>query len=288
MATLQEGDFELDGFLLSGSRRSPLYVMALARGNTRDRSQDQENPIGDTILLGRDFRTPAGWAFSLRLGHGDVTVARENLEAVARAWDEAPRGPGETSILRYRLDGEVRRMYGRARNFNPDPSLLWAFGRVLASAEFHASDRLHYTDAAQSLTLQLLKPSAGGFRFPLRFPALSSPSANRQGIITVEGSAPTPPTIRIYGPVLNPRVSSTGWAVGLTTTLAHDQNVLVDTRLGTVRRSDGANLSGSLTRESYLPEARLRPGAQEIIFSGTDPTGTARCAVSWRPAYYGL
>lgn len=288
MNQLLDGDFELDGFLLSGSASDGLAIRAVQRNASKDRTQDEYNPAGDSIHMGRDFRSPPTWVLSLAVGHGPQPEVMQQLSQVARAWRNAPRGPGEESILRFGIGGQIRRMYGRARNFHPEPEDLFALGQLLATAEFHPWESVQYGDTATSVTLGLIYQGDGGLVSPLVSPLTTTASTPRQGLLNVAGDAPTPVEVTFKGPVINPSVSSSGWEIALNSTLAYDQSVTIDTRLGTVLRSDGASLAGALSRRTYLPDARLEPGAREIIYRGTDATGTSTCTVAYRPAFYGL
>lgn len=289
MNQLLDGDFELDGFLLSGSNPDGLGIKGVQRSASSDRVQDEYNPAGDNLQMGRDFRSPPKWVFSLVVGHGPQEEVMRQLSQVARAWNHAPRGPGEESVLRYRAGGQLRRMYGRARNFQPEPDLLFSLGRVVAKAEFHPRESVQYGDAPIGVTVGLIPSSSGGLVSPLISPlTTTAPSTPRQGVLTVEGDAPAPVEVTFRGPVINPSASSTGWEIALNATLAYDQRVTVDTRLGTVLRNDGVSLAGSLSRRTYLPDALLQPGNREIIYRGTDATGTSTCTVAYRPAFYGF
>lgn len=288
MNQLRDGEFELDGFRLSGSDPDGLAIRAVQRSASDDRTQDRYNPRGDSVFLGRDFRSPPKWVFGLHVGHGPQDEVLRQLSSVARVWHNAPRGPGEESVLRYRVGGETRRIYGRARNFHPDPVDFFSLGRLLATAEFHAREVVQYSDTENTVTVGLIPVSSGGIVSPLRSPMTTVAGAQRQGLVTVGGDVPAPVEVTFKGPVNNPVASSTGWQIGLSTSIAYDQSVTVNSRTGTVTRSDGANLAGALTRRTYLPEARLRPGARELVFSGTDQTGTATCTLRWRDTFYGF
>lgn len=286
MSTLAHGDFELNGYKFSGNPDSPLYVVGLGLGVVAVRDQDVDNPVGDGRIFGQDRESGPTWAFEFRVGPGAVDDTLAELARVTRAWRTAPRGPGQESVLRYAVGNRTRRIYGRPRSLAPDPTLLHSLGYLAASGEFVTADGYHYADEVDSVRLSLIPGNAGGLVSPLVSPLTTVAGGQRQGIVQVAGDASTPMEITFYGPITNPGVSSTGWSIRLNASLAYDQSVTLDTRRGTVRRNDGANLAGSLSRTSYLPDAQLRPGNREIIFTGTDATGTSSCAVSWRPAYY--
>ena len=158
-----------------------------------------------------------------------------------------------------------------------------------ATAQFQTDSPLHYADTAQQLTLQMAVPSGSVITWPGVWPLVFSQGSDRQGVIQdVGGDAPTPIIATIRGPVTNPFVEGDGWRIDLNTTLAYDQSVTVDARARTALRNDGASLAGSLRRTTYLDACRLAPGPAEIRFGGIDPTGTARCDIQWRPAFYGF
>lgn len=288
-ALLREGDFDLNGYVIGGDKTRPVYAVGLDTGMVSHRDQDQLNPHGDDRYFGDDELEGPTWTLELRTGRNVSTqIALGSLGAVTRAWRAAPRGAGQESTLRYMAGGRVRRVYGRPRNFTFDPTLLYSHGYVSAGAQFVTADTLQYDDVEESLRVGLVPGNAGGLVSPLISPLTTVAGGQRQGIVNIEGDAPAPLLITIKGPVSNPRVSSTGWQIGLDMVLAYDQSVTIDTRRRTVKRNDGADMSGALTRATFLPEARLRPGDREIVFAGTDATGTATCTVAWRPAYYGF
>lgn len=285
MAVLQDGDFELDGYLFSGSRRRPLYVQGMELGGSRGRVQDTYNPIGTDILFGRDYKTPSVWGFRFRVGHGGAETTLSSLAGLTRAWDELDTTPGAESVLRYAVAGRTRLVYGRARDLTPAVEQVFSLGRVVAEGGFQPRDVWFYDDLLQSVSVTLVPPSTGGLLTPLISPLSTVEGSQRQGLITVGGDAPAPVEVIFRGPVSRPKVKSSGWEIELDTTIPYGMSVTVNARTGTVLRSDGASLGGALTRKSFLPDARLKPGAREIQFSGTDITGTATCTVRWRNTF---
>lgn len=288
MSTLAHGDFELNGYKFSGNPDSPLYVVGLGLGVVAVRDQDVDNPVGDGRIFGQDRESGPTWAFEFRVGPGAIDDTLAEMARVTRAWRTAPRGPGQESVLRYAVGNRTRRIYGRPRGLAPDPTLLHSLGYLAASGEFVTADGYHYADTTNSVQLSLIPGDAGGLVSPLVSPLTTVAGGQRQGLVAVEGDAPAPMEVTFKGPISNPGVSSTSWSIRLNTSLAYDQSVTIDTRKGTVRRNDGASLAGNLSRTSYLPDARLLPGSRELVFSGTDATGTATCTVAWRPTFYGF
>lgn len=288
-ATLRNGDFDLNGYVIAGDDSRPVYAVGVDLGVAEHRTQDEFNPHGQDRYFGQDQLSGPTWTLELRAERNITTEqALAALAGVTRAWRAAPDGPGEESTLRYMAGGRIRRVYGRPRAFTADPNLLYSLGYLSMGAQFVTADTLHYDDVEDRLTVGLVPGNAGGLRAPLIGPLTTVRGGQRQGLVLVEGDAPAPMRVVIQGPVTNPVVSSTGWRIALTGTLAYDQTVTIDTRKGTVRRNDGADLGGWLSRTTFLPEARLRPGTREIVFSGTDATGTATATVHWRPTYYGF
>lgn len=287
-ATLRDGDFDLNGYVIGGDKSRPVYVVGLDTGVADPRTEDSDEPYGDARVFGQDRLKPPTWTFEFRIGERSAAAALPVLEQIAHAWRSAPRGPGEESVLRYMVGGRVRRIYGRPRRFSSDPRLLFSHGRVVAAGQFDATDAVHYDDQERSLTVSLVPGSTGGLVSPLISPLTTVAGGKRQGIVQVEGTAPAPLLVTFKGPISNPGAASTGWSLQLLTTLAHDQSVTVDTRRGTVLRNDGASLAGALTRDTFLSDVRLMPGSREIVFTGNDPTATATCTVVWRSTYDGL
>lgn len=289
VATLRDGDFDLNGYVIGGDSSYPVYLAGVDTGVVETVHQDTDLPFSDQRAFGRDQQRGPTWTFELRFGRNvSAAAALDALGGVTKAWRSPSSEPGTESVLRYRAGGRLRRVYGRPRNFTQNPNLLFSHGYLVGAGQFVTASPVHYDDTRQQLRLSLVPGSAGGLVSPLISPLTTVAGGQRQGLVTVEGDAPAPMEVTFRGPISNPKVSSTGWEVGLNTTLAHDQTVTVDTRRGTVLRNDGASLGGALTRRSYLPQARLQPGAREIIFSGTDATGTASATIAWHPTFYGF
>lgn len=284
---LQDGDFELDGHLTGLGLG--VYLKAIDLGTVGHRSQDAAVPNGDGLMFGRDLYSGAEWRLSFAANHGrDQAAAHNALGALAKAWLGAAsrHTPGARSLLRYRIAGQTRRVYGRPRDFAPDPNALFFTGLAHATAGFQSDSALHYADTAGTLDLQMVAPSTSVITWPGVWPLTFSRGSDRQGFINnVGGDAPAPFTATINGPITDPYVKGDGWEIRFTGTLAYDQTVTVDTRANTIT---GGLPPGALHRTSYLDTARLKPGAAEVTFGGIDPTGTATCRLQWRPAFYGF
>lgn len=290
--TLLNGQYELDGFVFGDG--CPVKVADVNHGDRVVFDQDTKVPGGDGRLMGRDTEDGPEWVFDLLVrGAGGEAEVLETVEAARAAW-EGPRSmPGAVSPLRYAIGGRIRRIYGRPRRFRPfvkGPTSEAGLARVLAT--FQLADPLIYDDTPQSLDLSLTPEGAAALTLPAELPwTLGALAGQRQGIVHVEGRAPTPFRLTFHGPTSGTATGlwaqGPGWRVDLpTAVVAWDQRIVVDTRAHTVRRSDGVSLAGA-ARGRFLA-ARLRPGAQEIAWGATDPTLTARAEIEWHPAYYSL
>jgi hypothetical protein len=108
------------------------------------------------------------------------------------------------------------------------------------------------------------------------------------------GSAPTPPTITLTGPITNPRIQNVpsgpttinAGTLRLDATITAGQTVAIDTAAGTIiRTSDNTNLYGSLNfvgSNWWSLEAGLNT---VTVHSGTYGTGAA-VSVSWSDAWW--
>lgn len=285
---LQDGDFELDGYAMGDDH--PLMVLEFLPGDAARRVQDIDSPVSHQRFFGRDLLTGPSWDFTLGTASDDRSTAVSDLAVAARYWRKTAYEPGAESVLRFRLAGADRLIFGRPKKFiySPTDPLFGSRGFIPADASFQAADPWLYDDALQSMTATLLPSSTGGLQAPL-VGSLTSTGGTRTGVIPqVGGDTPAPFTATISGPVANPVISGDGWLIEVRTTLAYDQSLVIDTRKHTVTRNDGASLSGSLTRSSRLTKARLKPGAAAVQFGGVDRTGTASCRVDWRSTYYGF
>lgn len=291
---LEEGAFSLDGYKFGGADDAVVVVPGgFDPGTTGWRTQDAENPLGDSMSFGRDRLSPATWGWTLQTNKDTSAESLDALEIMQGLWisDDTRATPGAVQTLRYNLGGRVRRVYGRSRRFAPLIDPLTFQGVSGAVADFQKADTLHYDDTEYVTELSILAGRASGIKSPL-VGSLSTVAGGDviDTIQEVGGTAPAPFIAIIRGPITNPYISGPGFFIKLNTTLAYDQQAIIDVRpwAQTVLRSDGASLGGALSRLSSLKNARLKPGAASIKFGGTDATGTARCTFSWRPAFYSL
>ncbi|WP_181282178.1 phage distal tail protein [Arthrobacter woluwensis] len=215
----------------------------------------------------------------------------DRVDELAAAWRPRERLlPGTAVPLRYYTAGRWRRVYGRPNRFSPpSPNFIVKAGRGHVVCDFRVLDPRFFDDVEQQVSLGIVPATTGGLMAPLVAPLSTvRSSAPRAGLLHNRGSAETPCTVRFLGPVSYPLVKSAlGWEIGLSATLAYDEEVVVDPIAGTVLRN-GVPAPGILSRSSRIQMAALQPGLNEITFTGTDPTGTAAAVLSWRNAYTSL
>lgn len=287
---MENGDFELGGYLIG--RGQPVFVTDFQVGSSGTRHQDEDNPYGNNRWFGRDQKTARVWSFEFSVAQASGTAPAAGvlaaLEDLAAAWEGTgdPETPGDYTYLRYMVGGRVRRVYGRPRNFDWDPSKNLEDGNVVATAQFALLDTLHYSDTLEQVEVMLRQPPTGSVTLPAVWPLISVVQSTRQGVYTVASKAAAyPEDLTIYGPVNNPVVDVQDWQVKLNGSIPYDGWVRISPRDGTIINQDDAPVPGMLSRTSYLPDMVLKPGPGGITFAGIDPTATARAVLRWRPAY---
>lgn len=283
--TLNRGEFELDGYLLSPAAR--VLVSNFDPGTTGFNIQEVELPSGPGRRFGREWVAPQDWTFEFTAMSPGVDAMLADMADFAPVWLRSGRDPGTESILRFNIEGSVRRVYGRPRRWSYNPLDARWRDYVTAGGMFALSDPVQYDDEIRLETLYINPVNrAGGVKSPLTSPLTTVSGGTRQGVINdVGGELETPIFATFIGPITNPKLTGDGWEIGFDVTLSHTESVTVDTRLFTALRNDGASMGGKLTRGTRLNKARIKPGATELNFSGIDATGTAQVIVTWRPAY---
>lgn len=281
------------GFTLEGvdfGIGEDITVESFDPGAAEWRVQDAENPVRDGLMFGVDYLGAPTWAFNLSTDGTDAASALEMLAPLAAVWrgGTVRTRPGEVSALIYKVAGRLRRVYGRPRRWAAPPTNRILSGYIPIVADFATVDALHYNEAEQSSVVDIVPGSTGGFTTPLIAPISTHAGGQREGFIDVEGDMPTWPVIRIDGPISTPFVAISGkWEVRLNMTIPEDDFVEIDARpwAMSVLRSGVSNAAGFLAPTSRMNEMKLPVGQQEIVFGGVDSTGTARCTITWRPAW---
>ena len=282
---LGNGQFEVNGYEFGCD--SPVKVLTLQTGGLRWRVKDQENPVSDGVWFGADYVDPEPIEMDASVTGSTPSEAREELARFYRAWHAWDRAtPGAEVALRYGLHGEERVVYGRPRDFVFDETTLWSQPRARGNLLFERSGYRFY-GTARELQLTITPGKAGGLVFPIVFPWGTTQGGTRQGVIE-EGGGTVPTddvTLTVKGPINRPIVRGAGWRVALSTNLAWDRSITVNTRQRTVLWDDGSSAAGLISRRTRLADVTIPPGSSEIRFEGEDLSGTSQLLVSWRPAY---
>lgn len=291
---LEDHQHELAGVLIG--KGTPVVIAAIeGLGRAPQRTADIEPPGEDGLWLGPDFFSGR----TIRIDAGIKTPGDEEAALAVHATlqeaaddEEVRLAGGATTDLRLKFPGRpARTVRGRIRLLDADLTAA-KHGWIPLDIEFTAADQLYY-DERESTSMPLGSLTEGGLMFPLMFPFTIEDTAGavgRPGFITVAGTAPTWPVLRISGPCANPSVThvASGRTLTVQGSLAAGEWVEIDTRPGwrSVLRSNGGGMA--LSPQSRIDLFRLTPGVNELHWTATDPTLTSTLAVAWWPAYKAL
>lgn len=256
------------------------------------------NPRADGVRFGRDYKggrtiTFEGNIFGVP---ADTSVGRpegayHSLERIETAWEDPSLrlNPGEVKRLSMHRAGRSRCVFGRPGRF-ASTSGAGMRGWLPITFDFKTSDHLYYSDGEFVENVPFIPTGIGGLEGELIGPIVASGATEGSGSLNVGGTQPTWLTYKINGPISGPMIEVTDeWRAQLAIDLLYDQYVIVDPRpwARTVRRNDGANLSGAFTAQSVrISQMKLQPGrVNQVLLRGYDPTGTSSVDVYWRDAY---
>ncbi|MFF1839267.1 hypothetical protein ACFVXE_34585 [Streptomyces sp. NPDC058231] len=297
MATLGDYQYDVGGLVIGKGTLVPVgEVSGLAAPELR--TADVDNPTDDggfpgvdlfgtrTVSIEAGIRTPDDPGAALDL------LAR--LQQVTGT-DGTRRTAGALAVLRAKLPGrDTKRLYGRWRRVETATMAQAVHGWIPFMLDFAATDPRWHADDSQSLVLPLdISNDSQGFTAPLIAPITTGVSHpdQRPGWVLNSGDVAAWPTVRIDGPVTNPKVwvVETGRYLQLQITLGAGEHIDIDTRPGTrwVLRN-GGNAAPALTAGSRMDLFQIPPGKSEIRWTATDYTNTCRLTLSWRDAYTAL
>ncbi|WP_435270094.1 phage distal tail protein [Streptomyces sp. 1222.5] len=298
--------YEIGGVVLGTGTYVPVGNVE-GLGSPATRPQDADNANSDGTTPGRDFYGPRSLRFEAGIKTpGDPVKAADLLARLERALDtpDARTSPDGRHILRGRWPGHTtRRMYGRLRRMEATSTANAVHGWIPLDIEFVGlDDPRWYDDELSTLTLGLDQAvrtdradrtvdEAMGRPAACRRPPESEyyPADERPGWVTNHGDVPTHPSLRVHGPVTNPRIwnTATRRVLELGLSLREGEWVEMETRPGTcwALRNGTVNVANDLSPASRLDLFALPPGRSEIAWSANDPSGTARLEVAWRSAY---
>ncbi len=180
--------------------------------------------------------------------------------------------------------GEKAQVWARCKRRQLPVALDWFYRIPTATFELVATDPLIYS-ASESTETTSLPSAGGGVTFPMVAP-ITFGTVSTGGSIFAEnaGSFDADVTLRIDGPVTNPRVENLAAdrTIAVNLTLATGEYLVIDTKARTVL------LNGTASRYSSLDSSSrwwsLAPGTSEIRFRASTPT-VATLAAAWRSAW---
>lgn len=282
------------GGVTVGDRDSDLMLSSFEPNFGDVRTGDAEWPLRHGARPGADYLEVGSIALTLRTPYG----ARSRAEADAAvssfvgAWRSSLSAPpGVLTPMLVGDDGWSRVVYGRAgRLAPPTPGTYLArkgFAEVIA--EFRLLDPLVYDPVSVVASISVMPESLGGIIAPITTPVTTTITSDTSyRMLTVGGEGPAPLSVTFHGPSTDPTLLVGGVEVGVTGTLAYDEDVTVDGRTRTVTFADGSDASTRLSRRSRIDRLSVQPGTHEIGFTATDRTGTARATVEATPTHYHL
>lgn len=287
---LEDYQFSLDGYVFGHAQ--PIFLDAdegFDPGAAEEEVQDGQNPQNGARVFGRDVLKPPTWTWTLHVDRTDEETALAELAAMGSAWrNPAYRANGAVAMLRYRLGGRTRCVFGRPRRYSYKFDNRFMQGYVPPMATFDLADDKHYDENEDALDLQLVPMVPGGFEVPFVAPISIDRDENAPtpGAVVVGGDTSTAPVVEFVGPVTNPRLTIGPFTVGLDGTLPSGSTVIIDPRPWAMRVTrTGPAAAVALTAQTRLAKALVPPGAYQAVFTGVDYSGQARCRVRWRNAY---
>lgn len=285
-----DNQFELGGVVFGDACPVDITPEGWKPGGGELQSSSTPDPTTDGVRFGRSLRGAALWEYELFTNVDTEADAWAALTELQEQWDadEIRLEPGPVVPLRYRIAGQVRRVYGRPRRWTRTVDNKRLGGNLGVVADFELVEDTVYEDDEDSVTIGLgvpLDPDAGVIPpFILPFD-LAPGSVERQSSIEIGGDKKTPVWVTFSGPVANAQVQIGGWKAGLVDPVDIDDPVTIDARpwvrAATRASGGGVRVDPRITKISKM---WLPPGHHEVIFTGADITSTATVTVSWRNA----
>lgn len=288
-AVLDEFQFDLDGFVWGHGKLVAVDAEGFDPGDTDTITQDGTNPITGARMFGRDMRGAGSWTWACFTDKEDVEGAlAAAAEMGSKFKDEKWLNPATVGMLRYKVGGRTRCVFGKPRRFSFKPGNAILGGMVPPMAQFDLSDDKTYDDVEQFSDLSITPPIPGGFAVPFEAPILIElpPDFTPQGSIEIGGDTSTSIIVEFTGPLTDGSVTvGTAFTAGFTGTLGAGKKLIIDGSPWalSVTRSSGVNVA--LSPVTRINRAKLAPGSYQATLRGSDATGTARCRVRWRNAH---
>lgn len=298
MLALNEWQIDFAGVLIGHKTTVPTSNVE-GLGPAELRTQDVPNPADDGAFPGVDLYAPRVVRIEAGIRTpGDPAAALDKLAEIEAVASDAKirRTAGALAALRLRWPGrQTKVLFGRIRRAEAVSTSDAVHGWIPLDLEFTALDPRFHDDQVSSITMPLdVSLSGGGFKAPLVAPittGIATPET-RPGWVVNEGNTGAWPTIRITGPVSNPRIlhAETGRVLDLDITLGVGERIDIETRPGTrwVLRNGSGNAATALSGASRLDLFQIPPGRSEIRWTAADYTNTTRLTVAWRSAWTAL
>ena len=291
MATLADGQFEIDGYVFGGVWDG-LKIDKVDFPDMSWDTQDFDNMFDVGMLMGQDRLRSGEITFELRTDTYSIDDAKGVVNSFAHKWlKSGSRSPRDISILRYRIGNRTMRVYGRGRKFKHglDGWSLGGASPVLCT--FQMQTPFFFADDFRSQRLTYMPEVTGGLIHPLKDPLTAKgtqATSVNSALEDVGGDAPTPIVIRFYGPTASAVMKGDGWSVAYNAPIPAGGWVQIDTRFGYATCYDNAGriVNGNLGWSTNLTKARVAPPTELLYYTGVDPTNTSYATVTWWPAYY--
>lgn len=286
-AALNDLQYELGDTIFG--RDTSYQVEQVQFGQPNIRTQDVDRARADSRRFGRDYKSGRTITFDMHV-LVDPSLSLDALDTLWAQWtgDDIRTTPGATTTLRWSRGGRTRRVYGRPREFLPVTGTDKR-GWVPVTATFATRGPYFYDDTEQSIIVDFAPPTGSGFTAPFTSPITFTGENPSQGSFTIDSPSPlqTPITLRIDGPIIDPRiVIDNDLVIELSVDIASDDYALVDPIDMTIISKFGQNWAGKLTPEStYLSDLYVGPGQHVAVLTGTDSTATSSITVSWRTVH---
>jgi hypothetical protein len=278
-------------------RETNIHVAVAEFGDPDMRINDEVNPFGDGIRMGRDYYAGRTITFDINITkkYPDARSTHQVLAEMMRAWTTADvvgapsrLTSGNISLLRMYRHGVHKVVFGRPRRFTPvtgNVDLNW----VPITCDFQTIDHLFYEENERSTNIQIVPPTVGGFVFPIEFPWSTVPITSQADVVQINGDAESWLTFTITGPIVNPTIEFVDYySIKCNITLLPGETLVIDPRPWSrgVYKNGSQNVSGCFTADSRrLSGMTAPPGNHQIVLRGTDGTGTARLETRWRDTY---
>lgn len=247
------------------------------------RSSDRAKPFDHGVFLGPEYIEARQVVIDLTIRGENAAACQANLDALIRAWSFDARSAttyDQTTNLRVLLPGQTERILkGRPRKSSFDTSNLKS-GKVTGTLEFIAGDPRWYGDVLKSAGLNVSAPTSG-FGFDLAFDFGFGGGTSGAVVCENEGTLPTPPALRLDGPLTNVTVANetTGKSLTITLVVASGEYLEVDFVQRTVLLNGTASRYYAMSGDWW----ELIPGNNTVRMNAGSGSGTA--TLSWRDAW---